>query len=134
MKMKDWRLLLSYHGVMCLALKRLDDLKKATVATFLDRWNTELQFSEAVNGSACNQLNVFHKRLERNISELASELLQDTQSGHVPASSILDLMSQALPLFSWQSDCPVCVEVGDGQILGKRICFIFEMVEIVKSI
>lgn len=117
MKIKVWGVLLSYHGVMSLALKYFHVLKKATLEPFLEKWHTKIEFSRALNRSACSQLMVFFKQLEQKISELGRDLFRDSQSNHMPANLTLGLMAQAQPLFSWQTDCPICIGTDDGEFL-----------------
>ncbi|KAF1979119.1 ankyrin [Bimuria novae-zelandiae CBS 107.79] len=103
---------------MNLALKRLHDLKKTTLAPFLDKWHTETEFNRVLKFGTYKQLMSRFAGLELKLAQLRQEIDIDVRRYPLHPGSVSILLNQALPLFAWQTSCPVCNRLsGDDDIL-----------------
>ena len=101
---------------MDLALRRLHDLKRATLGPFLDKWHTETEFNQALKQGSYEQLMTFFEKLEGKLADLRQQIISDARPQLHPDSTAC-LVYQALPLFSWQTLCPICFRLPDDEVL-----------------
>lgn len=116
---RDFGILLSCHGIMNLALKRLHDLKRSTVKPFLDKWHTEIEFNRALSQGPHEQLMVFFQKLELRLAEIRQNIVIYSRRHQLHPDSTADLIHHTIPLFSWQSLCPVCFRLDDDDVLNE---------------
>jgi hypothetical protein len=90
------------------------------VTPFLDDWHEEKDVEEAFYGSEHEKLQYFYEELESKLAELRTDLLS-SDFGDVRLSSevLFDLLGQSTPLFSWQTQCPVCFDADDEDLLRQ---------------
>lgn len=102
---------------MSLALKRLHDLKKSSLAPFVDKWNLEIEFYQALYQGPYEELMGFFERLERKLAAMRREIVANARLHQLHPDFTSRLIYHALPLFSWQSLCPVCFGLDDDDVL-----------------
>ena len=115
--MHDFGTLLSCHGIMNLALKRLHDLKRSAIKPFLDKWHTEIEFNRALSQGPYEQLMIFFEKLELKLADMRRRLVFHARRHWLDPGSAADLIHHSLPLFSWQTLCPVCFGLDDDDVL-----------------
>lgn len=103
---------------MNLAVRRLEGLSKEMLEPFFDEWHDEIDFNRALDKTDCDELKTFYSQLESVLSELNSEMLKSTSRASTYDGDLASIMlAQTTPLFTWQSACPICFDVGDSDIL-----------------
>lgn len=104
---------------MSLALKRLHDLKKSALEPFLDKWHREIEFYQALNQGPYEEMTGFFERLERKLAAMRREIVANARLHQLHPDFTSRLIYHSLPLFSWQSLCPVCFGLDDDDVLHE---------------